>query len=84
MSQIFVFTMHKGFPAKCGRLTISWRDNMVLVLGRAVEVFDVGVETNGSLEGSVEVPLKDSDVIMSSNIFAENEVFADCDLLRNL
>jgi hypothetical protein len=57
---------------------------MVLVLGRAVEVFDVGVETNGSLEGSVEVPLKDSDVIMSSNIFAENEVFADCDLLRNL
>jgi hypothetical protein len=39
-------TMNKGFPAKCGRLTISQMENMLLALGKAVE----WVEMSGLLK----------------------------------
>jgi hypothetical protein len=37
---LYLLAMHKVFLNKCGRSPISWTDNMVLALGRAVEVVD--------------------------------------------
>ena len=37
---LYLLAMHKVFLNKCGRSPISWTDNMVLALGRAVDVVD--------------------------------------------
>jgi len=37
-----LLALHKVFLNKCGSSPISWTDNMVLALGKAVEVADGG------------------------------------------
>ena len=35
---LYLLAMHKVFLNKCGRSPISWTDNMVLALGKVVEL----------------------------------------------
>ena len=39
---LYLLAMHKVFLNKFGRSPISWTDNMVLALGRVVELVDEG------------------------------------------
>ena len=39
---LYLLAMHKVFLNKCGRSPISWKNNMVLELGKAVEAVDGG------------------------------------------
>jgi hypothetical protein len=39
---LYLLAMHKVFLNKCGRSPISWTNNMVLELGKVVEVADGG------------------------------------------